>query len=396
MAIIKVSSLHSILHESNSFKAENKKLLQEISKLLEEKIVVSDLNDYDCDLKLIFIESGGSERLFLEKIKDTRPPYYFLTSGSNNSLAASIEILSYLNNHSIKGEIIHGSFEYMAKRIKELVKNNQVMNYLRNTNLGVIGKPSDWLISSIPGYNQIKDLFDIHLINISLEELYDGIMKFDNFKIEDKYPLDYDPKELNKSNEVYQSLNHLVKKYNLRGLTLRCFDLLDKLNTTGCLGMAYLNSQGIIATCEGDIMAMISMYLIKAITDKSSFQANPSKIDIENNEIVFAHCSVPFDMLDSYHLDSHFESKKGVAIKGNLKEDVVTIFRYSSDLKNYFVSKGRIIKNLDEKTLCRTQILVKLDSDVSQLLTKPCGNHHIIVYGDYVDRINSFMKYLIN
>ena len=46
--------------------------------------------------------------------------------------------------------------------------------------------------------------------------------------------------------------------------------------------------------------------------------------------------------------------------------------------------------------MCRTQIVVKLDKDVSELLKNPCGNHHIIVYGDYVDEINSFMNYVLN
>mgnify|MGYP003301395200 CR=1 FL=1 len=55
------------------------------------------LDDYDCDLKLIFIESGGSEGLFLDGFKLLKAPYYLLTSGDNNSLAASLEILTYLN-----------------------------------------------------------------------------------------------------------------------------------------------------------------------------------------------------------------------------------------------------------------------------------------------------------
>ena len=395
MSVIKMSSLHSVLHESNSFNQENLSYIKQIEKQLNEKIILSDLADDNCDLKLIFIESGGSERLFLDMMKQIKPPYYLLTTGKNNSLAASIEILSYLNNHHIKGEIIHGNIDYVAKRIKELAENNRVMNYLHKSNLGIIGRPSDWLISSIPGYNSLKDLFDINLIDIPLEELYQGITNFNSLSNIDKYHLEYDNDKLIKANQVYRSLEKIVKKYKLSGFTIRCFDLLDKLHTTGCLSLACFNEQGIVGTCEGDIMALLSMYIVKAITNKSSFQANPCRIDVDNNEIVFAHCTVPFDMLADYSIDSHFESKIGVAIKGNLKPETVTIFRYSMDLKTYFVSKGTIIKNLNEPTMCRTQILVKLEKDVSILLKKPCGNHHIIVYGDYKDQIESFMKFIL-
>ena len=37
--------------------------------------------------------------------------------------------------------------------------------------LGVIGKPSDWLISSDVNYQSAKDLFEIELININISEL---------------------------------------------------------------------------------------------------------------------------------------------------------------------------------------------------------------------------------
>ena len=97
-------------------------------------------------------------------------------------------------------------------------------------------------------------------------------------------------------------------------------------------------------------------------------------------------------MLTSYRLDTHFESGIGVAVRGKLKEDEVTILRLSSDLKHYFVAEGRIIKNLEEDNLCRTQIVIKCDDDISSLLTHPCGNHHIIFYGHHQEEINSLLK----
>ena len=178
----------------------------------------------------------------------------------------------------------------------------------------------------------------------------------------------------------------------MAGATIRCFDLLTSLKSTGCLALAKLNEEGIIGTCEGDIMAMLSMYLVKLLTGKSSFQANPSRIDVEHNSIVFAHCTIPLDMIQNYSFDSHFESGIGVAIKGEMKTGNVTVFRLSSDLKHYFVSKGILMNNLKEKNLCRTQINIRLNKDVKELLKHPCGNHHIIVYGDYEKDIDQFMK----
>ena len=117
--MIKVSFLRSSLHDNKDLDNQNRLFLENISKNLKEEIIYSPIEDYDCSIKLIFIESGGSEGLFLNHIKELKEPYYLLTSGTNNSLAASLEILTYLNLHDKKGEILHGKEEYIASRIKE-------------------------------------------------------------------------------------------------------------------------------------------------------------------------------------------------------------------------------------------------------------------------------------
>jgi L-fucose isomerase-like protein len=101
-------------------------------------------------------------------------------------------------------------------------------------------------------------------------------------------------------------------------------------------------------------------------------------------------------MTEKLRLDTHFESGTGIAVKGYLSEEDVTIFRISADLKRFFVSDGTILKNLDEADLCRTQILVKFREDVSQILKNPCGNHHIVFYGHHADEIRRVMSELLN
>ena len=39
--------------------------------------------------------------------------------------------------------------------------------------LGVIGKPSDWLIASDVDYKKVNELFDIELVDIDIKELID-------------------------------------------------------------------------------------------------------------------------------------------------------------------------------------------------------------------------------
>ena len=108
---------------------------------------------------------------------------------------------------------------------------------------------------------------------------------------------------------------------------------------------------------------------------------------------VMPHCTMPYDMAQSFGYDTHFESGIGVAVKGELRREPVTILRLDKDLKSYWIAEGEITDNLNESTLCRTQIEVKLDDSYSvvDLLRVPCGNHHIVFYGRHRDEIVSFL-----
>lgn len=384
---IKILPIVSKLHNDVKINEETKKLLKTIEIIGNHSFEICDKEDfYDAELSLILVQSGGSESYFLEMEKDLKGPYYLLTYGTNNSLAASMEILSYLKSKGEKAEILHGSAQFIVDRIKGITEKVTI----KPINLGVIGKPSDWLIASNVDYEQCLNDLNINLIDIEIEKLVSIYRSIDTEGYEEDTTLDFNPQEVDDAKRLSKALELIKDEYNLDGLTLRCFDLLGKIKTTGCLGLSLLNKNDSIGTCEGDIPAMLSMYILKQVAGMPGFQANPSRIDSDKNEIVFAHCTLPLDMADSYEVMTHYESGIGVAFRGKMKETDITIFKLSTNLKDYYVSEGKITDNLEECSLCRTQIVIKLD-DVSYFLTNPYGNHHIIVYGKHKDKIDAYM-----
>ena len=383
---VNVFPLVSSLHSQDKINENTKNLLGELMNASDVEFNVTSLDDlYEGDLALILIQSGGSEGLFLDNFSKLKAPYYLLTYGNNNSLAASLEILSYLKDNNLDGEVLHGSNEYIVDRVKSLAKGEAKYR------LGVIGKPSDWLIASAVNYDSAKRLHGIDLVDISIDEIRTRYAENIN---DYNLTFDYDKDEIDKALRLHKVLEGVKTDYNLDGLTIRCFDLLGDLKTTACLSLALLNKEGIVATCEGDIPTMVSMHILNKITGQRGFQANPSRIDVEGGKMILAHCTLPLDMADKFYLDTHFESGIGVAVKGYLKEEKVTIFKLSRNLKDYFVTSGRILRNLEESNLCRTQIEVAVDNSINYFLTRPYGNHHVVIYGDHVEEIHEYMRKL--
>ena len=378
----------SSLHDHNVIDNNTSLFISSIEEKLNLKlefITLDEVKKYD--LVLTLIQSGGSENQFKKMYKELPKPYLLLTYGSNNSLAASMEILSFLHNLRLEGEILHGSISYISQRIKHHLYSKK-KNYQR---LGVIGRPSDWLISSNVDYSFVKEKLGIELVNISLNELVDNYKKISDKDSKLDFEYNFKNDEVKNAKNLYNALVKIKDYYSLNGLTLRCFSLLNKIKTTGCLGLALLNKEGITATCEGDIPTMLSMHICNLVMGNPGFQANPSRIDLDNGEIVFAHCTIPLNMISSPTLMTHFESGIGVALRGDLDLTKVTVFKLGSDLKSYFVETGEIIQNLKEDNLCRTQIKIKMNN-LESFLTNPKGNHHVIIYGDYKQALIDFLE----
>lgn len=372
MKDIAIYTLTSELHDEESVRRSTEEFLGTLNVSYELKD--ADYGDYGQHvLDLIYVRTGGTEGIFQRLLPDLQTrssgPFYLLTSGKSNSLAASMEILSFLRQRGLRGEIIHGDSDYVHNRIVALAQVSQARAALRGCRLGIIGQPSDWLISSSFDREQVKARLGVELLDIPMRELLDVLQVV--------------PDGLPGAEEIERGLRVLVERHHLQGFTIRCFDLLSAVRNTGCLALARLNSEGLVAGCEGDVPAMLSMMIARALTGVSGFQANPARISTQRGEMLFAHCTIPLSMVERYELDTHFESGIGVAIRGYMAEGPVTVFKVSGDLSRHFIEEGQLVRNQAEGDLCRTQQIIRLDdaSRMSYFLTEPIGNHHIILPG---------------
>lgn len=348
---------------------------------------------------MIYVRTGGTEGLFLDMLSSLKTlprKFYLLTSGQSNSLAASMEILSYLNNHGMAGEILHGDTGYINSRICDIERTVAARTTLAGMTLGVIGRPSDWLISSGVDYDMVKQKLGITLVDIPMDEVLE---EFKLTSCPDDSQLEMARNDEEKSRladaiRLYEVLKVIVERHNLSGFTIRCFDLLTAIRNTGCMALARFNARGVVATCEGDIPAMLSMAIAHALTGYSGFQCNASTINPTTGEILFAHCTIPLNMVERYELDTHFESGLGIGIRGYSKPGPVTVFKASGDLLRHYAEEGQLKRCQGEPNLCRTQQVIVLDNPQSTkyFLTRPIGNHHVVVPGHHKAILDELLR----
>ena len=391
---INLVPIYSFLHKKNTQVIKDDALfVDEINNyLLEEDLLIME-KAQEALFDIFLIGSGGTESLFVKMLDKIDEPIVILSTSKNNSLPACLEIKTYLENHNKLCFLLVGDESHIASMIKHIATIINAYKNVKDNRLGLIGGPSSWLIASPCEPKVIYTNFKQNIVKIKMSELYQLIDE------EEKEMLDL--KDVNHATElinkaenqedlemalvIYKALKKLINKYQLNGLTIRCFDIIKKYKNTACLALALLNEEGITAGCEGDVISLVTMHIVNSLTNRSSFMANPSKFNYEDQSLMLAHCTVPLNMVTSFKLMTHFESGLGIGVKGELPEGRVTLCKIAPDysLDNTLCIPANIKENLSLANYCRTQITVSLNEEsLLDLLKASFGNHIIVSYGD--------------
>ncbi len=317
-----------------------------------------------------------------------------IADGRNNSLAAALEILTYLGNNGVEGKILHGTNDEIMSAVVETYGRTSLQG-----RIGLFGQPSDWLIASGVDRDYLRQQYGIETVDIDLQRLIDGIKVVPQTEAEEvaqtmvkrakavKEPSDTDMLEAAKA---YLAIKRICQEEQLDAMTIRCFDIVKACGTTSCLALALLNDEGIVAGCEGDMQTLMSMYLAKRLCGEVAFMANPSQLTDKTS--MLAHCTIPLTMCNETVVRSHFESGIGVAIQGVLPLTDYTLFKWGGPkLDRYFVTEAQAIEAPYSNHFCRTQITLDVNLK-PYLLQHSIGNHHVIIRGTHADAIRRFMQ----
>ena len=354
---------------------------------------------------MVLVGSGGVEEMVKAHI-DRLPAYVVLIAdGLKNSLAASLEILSWMRLEGRQGRVLHGPTSFIMQGIENYAQAQDVIDKLGGKRVGVIGKPSGWLIASNVDYAAMRGRWGITMVDVPLDEVVKGYEAVTADQVQDitdefikkafgiKEP---SRDEVVKAMRLYRSVKGIVERYRLDAFTLNCFDLIPTTRTTGCVALALLNQEGIPAGCEGDEQTLLTMLTVQAATGEMTFMANPSKIlDNAAHEMVFAHCTIAPAMADFYIVRNHYESLSGVAVEGIFEPMDMTVVKCGgAGMERYFISKARLIECTTNPNMCRTQLHLRLDEPLDYFLERSIGNHHVIVRGDHVEKLVTVFQQL--
>lgn len=402
--VINLITFASLLHKQASVRSSHEIILNELEKYFTVNFIdYQGINKLSPDdFSILFIATGGVERLVIQHFEALPRPAIILADGMQNSLAAALEISSWLRSRGMKSEILHGELSEIIKRIFVLHSNFMAQRGLYGMRIGVIGTPSSWLIASNVDYLLAKRRWGVEYTDIALERVYEYYNQITDDEVGEACAglagkalacREASPEDMIKAMRLYRAIRKIVDEDRLSALTLSCFRLIEQTGTTGCLALSLLNDEGIIAGCEGDLQSVFTMLAAKVLTGKPAFMANPSMINARTNEIILAHCTIGIAQTEQFIIRNHFETESGIGIQGILPTGDVTIVKCGGEcLDEYYLGTGTLTENTNYINMCRTQVRIKMNAPAEYFLRNPLGNHHIMLHGNYELMLDEFLQ----
>ncbi len=351
-------------------------------------------NENPCVL-LVNVATGGVEELVLKLVEELKLPIILIANGKSNSFAASLEVKAYLKEKGLKIPVIfHKNFEESFLRdLSEALIVEEAAEAFNNLKIGFIGNPSPWLLTTYLSLNEFKvrgwkakfiDLEDVvDRFNSTLDS--NALKLAKNFLEKVSEVRGVSERGLKDSFKLYLALKSIIGEMELKYVTVRCFDLIEKLGVTSCLALSLLNDEGVVAGCEGDLGALLTMVLMRKLSSKPVWMANIASMDRKRNSLLLAHCTISTKLIeDGVEISTHYESSKPLGVHGSVLSGTVTLARIGGEKLNMFLAAiGEVSgSNFREEDVCRCQVEVNLRGRVDEFIDSVPGNHVVMAYGD--------------
>ena len=293
---------------------------------------------------------------------------------------------------------------YMAlnlQHLQSLLTAVRAKKQLAHTTALLIGDgyPSHSQVSNPTSPRAIEEKLGVRIVQRSMQELREQFGAADEAKAKELAQAWLDgaavvaepaKKDIVETAKVYLAMKAMVEEVGANAFTIDCrmWDLMtcDQFNSfySPCMGLTQLRFDGLPATCEADLCAMLSMCTLNYLSGLPAFLGNLGRVNRNLGSIgIGGHAAATVNMdgtgdkLEGYRL-TDYGGRGGVASYCSVEGgDDITIARYDKNLSNLSVAAGKTLPTEQ----CFEVALDDIEDFVYRCVT---GDHYIVASGDHL------------
>ena len=278
---------------------------------------------------------------------------------------------------------------------------------LRSARVGLVGGHCPGMTDATFHELELKRTVGVTVDRIDLTTLAERIAGADNARARDiaagDMPrlgtvTDATQQNLIEAAKIYLGLRALVDERALDAVAVKCWPELKEMQIASpCYALSRLSDEGVMAACEGDLTAAVSMLLLATLTGSPAYLTDFLSIEREENTLLGFHCGAAASKLADpdadtelrLHDDLHKPTscwKPGLTVDFPVRTGRVTFARLGEVRGAYrlIVMTGHALPA--EMFVRGNTIRVKMDTAVTEVLEKAIRegheHHYVLAHGD--------------
>lgn len=212
-------------------------------------------------------------------------------------------------------------------------------------------------------------------------------------------------KALERVTRLYLAMKDKADGRQLDAVSVKCVDGITKLGFNPCLAQSLLADKDLSVICECDAYGLVTSIILSTISGQTS--AFVEHYEVFDETVLVGVCGfIPRDFIDGdfeIKAASLGEYNTGISNVSKLKTGEITYGRFYNDKGTFklFLSHGETLPNpkwtelgWEEPTPDFPAALLKPSMSVDEYFDKVPGQHIIMVFGDYVEKVKTVCNLL--
>jgi len=274
----------------------------------------------------------------------------------------------YLINENIKFKWFFGETEdeLFINRFKITLKAVKTIKNLKTSKIAWVGGYAPHYHNQFFDERKILSIFGTRVISdFGIDEIEKRAKSYKDKEIEKvgneilseaSYVSPAAKKGIENNARLYNGIEDFIKENGFDALALSCWPRLpETFNLAICSTVGRLNDKGITTACEGDVVSVLGMLILKYLADEEAIFMDLSVFDEKDDTVMFWHCGPAarrYANKDGLKLEQHFimedSTCKGHERTGTIGEMVfkpqpATVMRPTKDCSRVFLLTGNFI-----------------------------------------------------
>jgi L-fucose isomerase-like protein len=307
--------------------------------------------------------------------------------------------------------VIGGVEPEVLEQVMGALRAGGAAGALRHARFGLVGAPCPGMLDVEADEGALFTILGVTAVHYELNALLESAQTVESGELAAAAAhltacagggVEIAPGVLAENLRMYAGIKQLVRGNRLDAYCVRCWpELRDQRMMTPCVAHALMAQEGIASTCEVDLPALITVYVLSHLAGAPAFNFDITGYLEDRDAIQFGHCGAADPRLapacEAVRLRSHMRTGTGATIEFPFREGAVTLaklMRPANGKMKLFAARGVAMApgSAARGSVAEVRPEPSAAAFLETMMEEGVEHHVALVYGTWTRELRQFCK----